>query len=342
MRPHALALVVAPLLLSGCGDSTPTLRDGVAAIGRWWSGDRVADGKPVLLRGCPDVQGHFSLMAEAERGGQFHLLTTLLAGGVRHDPGHPWRSVRIEGHAGRELLLTYMRPGTGEARRDSSAGLPAHLRYALETPIAPGFDTRSVVLRAGEHYDCKGGWLVPAQGQRGAQIRRDHRGDLEGRIEVRSARVISLWAETGAGIPYWFDTTVRSARWEAEGSLATGTDAMAVPPRPSGGVARQEWDLTYRGAEQRAPSAGATGEPPYDADSAIRAQIDRNATVESIQREDGRYVVRLRVASRGAVLRSLDSLRTDVHLTDVQDHGVVSGGNRPDLATISVRLVARR
>ena len=84
------------------------------------------------------------------------------------------------------------------------------------------------------------------------------------------------------------------------------------------------------------------GNQPYDAQKEIRALVDRDAVVENISRDGGRYLLTLRVQSRGQVLRTLDNLRGNAWMQDVQDHGVVPGGNRHDIATISLRIVAPR
>lgn len=344
MRANAIALIATAFLLTGCDDPITTVRNVISHVAKFLSrGDQKTVAAP-SPKDCPDVQGSFSLMANDVPRGQFDLLSTYMSGGVRHAQGNPWQNVSIEGNAAKELKLTFARPGQRDPKK-ADASVPAYIRYALETPYNQPVDKQTVVVRPGEHYDCKRGWLVPTRGQPGAHIRRDPGGDLEGRLEERTARVFSLWAETGAGIPYWFDSRTRSARWAAVSSLSVGMSAPSSPPsRPAGGVARQEWDLTYGngGSAARPSSVASRGDRPYDLQKEIRALVDRDAIVEKINHEGGRYVLTLRVESRGQVLRTLENLRADAYMQDVQDHGVITGGNRRDMAVISMRVVAPR
>ena len=341
MRANAIALIATALLLTGCDDPMTTLRSMMTWAARVLSYRDRQDAAMPSPKDCPDVQGHFSLMADDLPGGQFDLLATFLGSGVHHAQGNPWRSVSIDGSAAKELKLTFTRPGQHDPTKADSSSVPAYIRYALETPYNQPADKRSVLLRPVEHYDCRSGWLVPTRGQPGAHVRRNANGDLEGRLVERTARVISLWAETGAGIPYWFDSKTRSARWAAVGSPSLAPPS-GPPPRPSAGVAQQEWDLTYGGGPVKPMSPAPRGNQPYDAQKEIRALVDRDAVVENISRDGGRYLLTLRVQSRGQVLRTLDNLRGNAWMQDVQDHGVVPGGNRHDIATISLRIVAPR
>ena len=345
IRANVVALIATAFLLTGCDDPITAVRSMMTQAAKFLSYRDRHDTAASSPKNCPDVQGHFSLMANDLPGGQFDLQSTFLGGGARDTHDNPWRSVSIDGNAAKELKLTFVRPGRHDTRKADSSSVPAYIRYALETQHDLPVEQRSVVVRPGEHYDCKSGWLVPTRGQPGARIRRDASGDLEGQLVERTARVISLWAETGAGIPYWFDSTTRSARWVAVGAPSVAVSPSSdLPPRPSGGVARQEWDLTYGGGPGPAKPVPVTprSDQSYDARKAIRALADRDAVVEKISYEGGRYVVTLRVQSRGQVLRTLDNLRGDAWMQDVQDHGVVSGGSRPDVATISMRVVAPR
>ncbi len=338
MRANVIALIVTAFLLAGCDDSSTTVRSMMTQVARFLSREGKPGASNPSPKDCPDVQGHFSLMANAVPGGQFDLLSTFLGSGVHDTQGNPWRSVSIDGNAAKELKLTFVRPAQHDAKTSGSSSVPAYIRNALETPYNRPADRRIVVVRPGEHYECKSGWLVPTRGQPGARIRREAGGDLEGRLDERTARVFSLWAETGAGIPYWFDSKTRTARW-----VAVGVEPLLTPPaRPSGGLAQKEWDLTYGGGPGTATPATPRDDRPYDAQKEIRALVDRDAVIEKISLEGGRYVLTLRVQSRGQVLRTLENLRGDAWLQDVQDHGTVSGGSRPDIATISMRIVAPR
>ena len=347
MRTISLALIAIATLLAGCDDARATVRNVLTHAGRLLSGEGAGSG-PVAQRGCPDVQGRYSLSAGPVAGGQFDLLGTYLGHGIHSDPGAPWRSISIEGDAARELRLTAVRRDPREKVPTPLSSQPAYIRYALETPYNVALDKRTITLRAGEHYECERGWIIPTRGQPGAHFRRDANGDLEGRLEERTARVISLWAETGAGIPYWFDSKTRWARWasvrasDAEMVAEGGSAPSQTPPRPAGGIARQEWDLTYGTGKLPQVTAATPPSRPFDPQRDIRQRIDRNAEVENIRSEGDRYVISLRVQSRGAVMRTIESLRGDPAVQDVQDHGVVSGGNRPDLATLSVRLRSAR
>jgi hypothetical protein len=300
---------------------------------------------------CPNVQGLFSLLGPEERGGQFSLLGTFMSVGISPAFDNPWLAVRIEGNASTVLSATYLRAPHKAAARRGDPSTPAYIRRALD--VASGkpdeFEKQTVTLVKGTHYECRGGWLVAAKGQPAVRIRRDAGGDLEGYLIERTPRVISVWAETGAGIPYWFDDKRRNANWRKTSMTSllpsnTANEPTTPPPRPSGGIAQQEWDLTYgSGPVAGQPrSAAARSETPYDAQKEIRARVDRDAVVESIRQENGRYVVTLRVQSRGEVLRTLENLRGDAAMLDVQDHGIVSGGNRQDIATISMRIFAPR
>lgn len=352
-RKSAAALIAVTLLLAGCDDAATTLRSGISYVARFLSGElwQTKNGSP---KGCPAVQGSYALIAPTSTGGQLDLLSTFLGGGVHHAQGNPWRSVAIAGDASNELKLTFARPRQRAAKKDTSGApsQPAYISYALEIPNYEAVDRHSTAVRPGVNYGCKNGWLTAEDGHSSIQIRRDSTGSLEARMTVLTPRVISVWAETGAGIPYWFDSKTNTVRWAAVSSSWTGSAAppdtgnAGPPPRPSAGIAQQEWDLTYGSGPVASTTAAATaatrGDKPYDAQKEIRALIDRDAAVEKIQYEGNRYVVTLRVESRGQVTRTLENLRADAYMQDVQDHGVISGGTRPDVATISLRVVAPR
>ncbi len=197
------------------------------------------------------------------------------------------------------------------------------------------------------HDHCKRGWLVPTAGRDGPWVRRAVGGDLEGHLVERKARVIPIWAETGAGIPYWFDNSVRTARWAYTSGTYGGMAAPnSPPPRPADSIARQERDLTYGAcASGGSGAAGDRGDRPYHTHKEIRALVDRDAVIEKIDYDGKRYVVTLRVESRGQVSRTLENLRADSHMQDVQEHDtadVSTGRSGVRIATISMRIVAPR
>lgn len=331
-----MALAATTLLLAGCED---VLGKKLRA---WWfstAEDRTASSS-AIARVCNDVRGTFSLATPAAQGRSFDIWSTFLAADVRQQRDNPWQTLTIGGNPDTVLELTYARPAKSAAPPGDKS-VPAYIRYALETPQSQPIEKKSATVQRGVHYECKRGWLKGIA--QSASIQREHGGDLTGRSEERTARVFSLWAETGAGIPYWFDTTILSARWVAVSPSSAG---VAGPSRPMSALEKQEFDLTYgkgsakdRAAGTSARAAAPISDAPYDVTKEIRAHIDRNASLESIRFEDKRYVVTLRVESRGALLRTLENLRDDRDMQDIQEHGVVSGGTRPDIATISLRVV---
>lgn len=341
---HPVAFVVLALaLLSGCENR------GEAGRGQRTNGDHAASSAdPQNWRGrqakdCPDLTGRYELSATKVDGGNYDLLSTFLGAGVHHAAGHPWRAVAIEGDTATQLQLKFERLAVPQSKAGNgkSGSLPGL------AGSAPGgtsvVDEHVVVLRYGTNYRCKRGWLVAVNPDLSTpSIRRSGAG-LEGELIERTQRVIPLWAETGAGIPYWIKDTPYSVFWATAPRLTAAT-ADGVPPRPTERLAQQEWDLTYGSGlgspPQRKPMSPAGG--IGDVQAFLRGFVDRNAEVESIRSEGVRYVVVLRVESRGAVTRTVENLRADPHVQDVVDHGVVSGGSRPDTAMISLRVVASR
>lgn len=312
-------LLVTTLLIAACGDS----KRGAAR----------ADPAGSTPRDCIDVRGSYSLATASDAGDHFELASTFLAIDAPRSADKPWQTLGIDGNADTALVLTFARPYRGAAPPGDKS-VPAYIRQAMETPATQTVEKHTATVQRGVHYECKGGWLV---GPPGASVRREADGDLVGRLEIRQARVIPLWAETGAGIPYWFDTTVRQSRWSAVGASAIGRAA----PRTMSRLEKQEHDLEY-GTAGGATAGRAASDAPYDVNKALLALVDRDAIVEKISQEGGRYVVTLRVESRGQVSRTIENLRADAHTQDVQDHGLISGGNQRDIATISLRIVAPR
>lgn len=325
--PKALPvlLMATALLLTACGDKND-------------AGAR-ADPTGKTPRDCADVRGSYSLAPADDSGGQFHLSATFLGASVPRTAGEPWQTISVDGNADTMLQLTFARP---QPKRDSrqppgDKSLPAYIRQAMETPFSQPVEKHSASVQRGVHYECKRGWLIGI-GPQAASVQREAGGDLVGRLEVREARVFSVWAETGAGIPYWFDTKTRTSRWSVLNSVAVGRGETRAMSR----FQKQEHDLEYGVSSAGAPRAKATSDAPYDANKALRALVDRDAIVEKISHEGGRYVITLRVESRGQVSRTLENLRADAYMQDVQDHGVITSGNGRDIATISARIVAPR
>ncbi len=325
------------VLLGGCDDALKTVRG-------WFGGSKPSTlpSATAAPRDCPDLRGNFSLTAPASPQGQFDLLHTPLGGGVGQAIGKPWQSVSIDGNADVALVVTYSREADRDAvaKQRNDGKVPAYIQRALETSYNQPYERKTATIQRDLHYGCKNGWLVSTARGGTYSVRRDGAGDLEGRLTVREARVISLWAETGAGIPYWFDDKTRHARWAA---VRPG----AAAPETLTGLAKQEYDLTYgKNSPAVAKAAAANGAIPprtsWDASAAIRELVDRSATVEKIAIDGGRYVLTLRVESAGPVSRTIENLHGSAHFQDVQDHGIVSGGNKPSLATISMRAVPPR
>ena len=302
---------------------------------------------------CPDIQGVYSLRAQDVPGGQFSLPGTFLGREILPMAHNPWLAVKIEGTPGSVLTVTYLRAAQSDSVKLGAKSTPAYVKYAMEVTAdrVGSLDKQTATLARGAHYECRDGWLAAPNEHLGLRVRRNAEGDLEGYLTERTPRVISLWAETGAGIPYWIDSKRRNATWPSA-SLArvTGREIDPqpdfVPPRPPGGVARQEWDLTYGGGIAGASGGITRGDSPreqtFDPQRAIRSLVDRDATVERIRVEADRYVLTLRVESRGQVTRTLENLRGDTHLQDVQDHGAVSDGKATAVAMISMRVVSPR
>jgi len=355
MRCAALAMFAASALLAGCDDPVKTVRG-------WFGGSPAVVASPNgTPRDCPDLRGNYSLTTPVNPVGQFDLVGTFLGGGIGQVPGNPWQTVSIEGNADAALQLTYSRTAASggkadSARRDGPARdkqLPAYIQFALETDYSKPLDRKTVSVTRGAHYECKNGRLL-AVGSGTTRFWRDG-ADLAAELTVRTARVFSLWAETGAGIPYWFDDKTRLARYPSQ----RAADAAAAAKVPLPALAREEYEQTYgkpaaaAAAEAAAAAAAAAAlpapgsvpqptpraaPPAYDINAEVRALVDRNATVENIAFDNGRYVLTLRVESSAPVGRTIENLRGNVFIEDVQDHGTISGGNRAALATLSMRI----
>jgi hypothetical protein len=204
-----LAMMVSGL--AGCGN------DG--SVGRypadWPKLERVA----TQSTQCPDISGHYTIENDADDSA-FGSESTFIGRNLARDVTWPWQSVAISGDTPVSLTLTYSRT------RPALSGVP----------MPP--DTRKATLLHGTHYTCEDGWLVTPKADlsirtvsqnaihrdvqyRGARhaadttmhFRRDVNGGLVARVQVRDYRVLSVWAETGAGIPYWSDVRTHWAHW---------------------------------------------------------------------------------------------------------------------------------
>ena len=324
------------LLLFGCGGS----------------GGRYPAGWPPLANkvtsgGCPDVTGTylFDQNDPDYDATTFGVLSTFLGTGVTRVSDAPLLSFSVAGDASNALRITF----------NSARSATAESGKAPETP--------TTTASHGSAYTCNGGWLVGmphdlhvttpwhnthgnvgptsdsgTMGPQIARIRRDSEGGLVARANVREARIFSVWAETGAGIPYWFDNNTYWARWR---TVNDTVEQSKINPATLSKIARQVYEMengvgTYGAASSAAapPSAAAA---PVDMRSSMARHVDSSATLEEVRREGDRYVLTLRVTARGQVTRTMESLSDDTAFTDVQDHGIIASGNQKDLATLSFR-----
>ena len=299
----------------------------ITACGDKKSSAARADRSGNTPRDCADVRGNYSLASSDAVDGQFDVAATFIGANAPSHTGDAWRTVTIDGNADTQLELTFARPAS-RSQPTGDRSVPAYIRQAMETTQTRVVDEQKVTVQRGLHYDCKGGWLVgPAK----ARVQRDASGDLVGRLEERQARVISVWAETGAGIPYWFDTTTRAARWLSIGA----SDIGQTQQRSSTRFEQQER------AQEQGTSAGGNADSGWSqsGEAALRALVDRNAEVDKIVFDGKRYVLTLIVESRGPATRTLENLRANPIIKDVQDHGMITASKGRDIATISARIV---
>ena len=218
---------------------------------------------------------------------------------------------------------------------------------------------QSVTASHGNAYTCDGGWLAGMQqdlrvttphhnthgnvgptyrsgtmGPQTARVRRDSEGGLVARANVRVPRVFSLWAETGAGLPYWFDTNTYWARWRPVNDTV---EQSKINPATLSKITRQEYEMENGVGAYGAPPASPKPAAPTDMRAAVARHVDSNATLEDVRRENDRYVITLRVTARGQVTRTMENLSEDTAFADIQDHGIIASGNQKDLATISLK-----
>lgn len=311
--------------------------------------------------GCSDLRGTY-VFDEIHRDYDamtFSVLSTFLGAGVTQVYNAPLLSFTIAGDAETMLTITFTRAASAPATGSGSA--PERQQVTAQRGVAYTCDSGWLVgivkqdLRVTypkhNHYDYKDvDYRLSSMGPQIVRLRRDVEGGIVGRTNVREARVISVWAETGAGIPYWFDINTYWTHWAATvpTPVPGPNDAMA-PDRQQrierqayeqeNGVASQphaEGPINGKSVNPPAPSP-TTLQPPVDARAMVARHVDSNATLDDVRREDDRYVLTLRVTARGQVTRTMESLSSDPAFVDVQDHGIIASSGQKDLATISFK-----
>lgn len=218
-----IAVVAVLMVIAGCGNDSLASRYPAD----WPKLERVA----TKGRQCPDISGNY-VFENGTDDSAFGNDSTFIGRNVKSDSKWPWESVAISGDAAVSISLTYSRP------RPPLPGLP----------MSP--DTTMATLQHGKHYTCDEGWLIAQKQEmtirtlsqnaihrdvqyRGVRrvadtsthFRRDTEGGLVARAKVREYRVLSIWAETGAGIPYWSDVRTYWAHWSSARMLSANVMA---------------------------------------------------------------------------------------------------------------------
>ena len=320
-----LAMTVSGLI--GCGN------DGSA--GRyppdWPKLERVA----TQSKQCPDISGNYTVENDADDSA-FGSESTFIGRNVAHDAKWPWQSVAISGDATVSLTLTYSRP------RPALSGVP----------MSP--DTKKATLLHGTHYTCEDGWLVTPKAElsirtvsqnavhrdvqyRGARsvadttmhFRRDVNGGLVARVQVRDYRVLSVWAETGAGIPYWSDTRTHWAHWPSARMLS----ATVMAGKATRAEIAQMSRLERESYERENDGGSSMNDAQFQA--LVRQMIDAGATFVSMRSEMRGYSIAIRVSARGQATRTLENFRESGAFMNVKDHGSVISTGQTEIATIS-------
>ena len=341
-------LTLLTLLLSACGGSGGT-----------YPTDWPALAKKQSAHGCSDLSGTY-VFDEFHRdydATTFSVLSTFLGAGVTQAYNAPLLSYKIEGDAETMLTATFIRA-----------------RSALTTDLGSAPERQTVTARRGVAYTCDDGWLVGKikqdlratypkhnhydykdvdyrHGSLGPQIvrlSRDVEGGLVGQTKVREARVLSLWAETGAGIPYWFDINTYWTRWKATAPTPVPTPNDVITPEKLRRIEGQAYEQENGAASIAAgttitqsastTASAAPAQKPADVRAMLAQHVDSNATLEDVRLENDRYVLTLRVTARGQVTRTIESLSDNTAFADIQDHGIISSSGQKDLATISLKL----
>ena len=352
-RSIIASLCLVPLLLSACSGS---------------GGTYPPDWPPFATKksahGCSDLRGTY-VFDEIHRdydATTFSVLSTFLGAGVTQLYNAPLLSFTIAGDAETMLTVTFTRArsataaGSGSAPERQTVTAQRSVAYACDDGWLVGMVKQDLRVTYPKHnnYDYK--VVDYRQGSMGPQIvrlRRDVEGGLVGRTNVREARVLSVWAETGAGIPYWFDINTYWTHWISTVPTPVIGPNDIIAPETRRRIEREAYELengvgTYAAAAAsgKSPAASAPAalhahsqtQMPADMRTMVARHIDSNATLEDVRREDDRYVLTLRVTARGQVTRTMESLSEDATFADVQDHGIITSAGQKNVATISLKL----
>ncbi len=201
--------------------------------------------------GCSDLRGtyQFDTRRPDDDTTTFSLVSSFLGAGVQQTFDAPLRLFTVEGDAETQLTVSFV------SAHAATTSAPASDAPSPSTP-------QTITVRRGQDYSCEDGWLVGkvkhellvtyarhdhhdykdlslrhgALGPQTVRLRRDAEGGLVGRSSARIPRVISLWAETGAGIPYWYDDETYWTRWMPTQSQPP----VQVMPKNAAQAARME------------------------------------------------------------------------------------------------------
>lgn len=296
---------------------------------------------------CPNLSGTYAYSNVGD-GSAFALSSTALADGARTRDDAPWVSMTIAGDAHVALTVTMSRANT---------------RTTTGSTVALS-DTNT--LLHGTHYTCKDGWLIGmprnmsitrAGRPESAAFRRDVDGGLVARAHIREFRVLSLWAETGAGIPYWSDMRTYWAHWMPNAGTRSPLAMGRASPSELAAMGRLEREayLLENGLNTSAtpsPAGSATSAnkgakasaPRLDFEemrSLVKQRVDRNAVLEDFRHDGMRYVITIRVSARAQIGRTLENFHDEPEFVDVRDDsmGGYNGAKAvtADMAKISFR-----
>lgn len=315
--------------------------------------------KKSSAHGCGDLRGTY-VFDEFHRdydATTFSVLSTFLGAGVTQVYNAPLLSFTIAGDAETALTVTFTRARSalttdrGSAPERQTVTAPRGVAYTCDDGWLVGMVKQDLRVMYPKHnnYDYKDvDYRMSSMGPQIVRVRRDVEGGLIGQTKVREARVLSLWAETGAGIPYWFDINTYWTRWVATVPTSVPTSNDVIASEKLQRIERQEYEQengvgSYAAsAANGKPANGSAASPahsqtPTEMRAMLTRHIDSNATLEDVRREADRYVLTLRVTARGQVTRTMESLGNDAAFADVQDHGIIASSGQKDLATISLK-----
>lgn len=198
--------------------------------------DWPAIAKPVKANAdvdCPDVSGTYALHPPKATCCGFDQHSTFLAEGLDQEAQTAWETMTVSGVAGRGLTVTFAR----KAATENGA------------PI-----TQDVVMPYGARYSCDGGWLVgtrvpvflyPTQadamrrraGTLPSHFRKDAKGALVARVDMRETLTFSPSVAPSLTIPYWSYISPQWAHWLPTApltakSLAPATSAATTTAAP--------------------------------------------------------------------------------------------------------------